>query len=164
MTTTRSEKLYIVTRSNLKPGQQASQLVHVAREFQEAWPDIERKWYQESNTIVLLSVANETELRNLASKAKDKGIKTALFREPDLKNALTAIALEPCEQTASLCSGIALALRNKLSAHGETKVSPPCPPSSIPERGILTPKVPSESLGEGAKSPGIWRWLKQIFC
>lgn len=139
--------------------------MHVAREFQEAWPEIERKWYTESNTIVLLSVNDETSLRNLVSKAKELGIKTASFREPDYKDALTAIALEPCEQTASLCQGLSLALRNKHDAHGvDPRVSPNCPDSLVLKATGSNPVIGGENPSQGAKPSGIWRWLKQVFC
>lgn len=39
-------------------------------------------------------------------------IKLSVFREPDIDNQITAIALEPGTQTKKLCSNIKLALRN----------------------------------------------------
>lgn len=164
MTTNSSNKLYLVTRANLKPGQQASQLAHVSREFQEEWPDIERSWYKESNTIVLLSVANEHSLRELVSKANELGIKTATFREPDLKNALTAIALEPCEKSASLCRGITTALRNTYEAHGLAGANPNGPGSLVLKATASNAVIPGENPGQGALPLRIWERVKGFFC
>lgn len=89
------EKLYVVTRRDLPPGAQAAQLLHAFRAFVAEHPEIELAWFRGSNTITLKSVADERELRDLATEAFAAGVKHASFREPDLGNALTAVTLEP---------------------------------------------------------------------
>jgi hypothetical protein len=59
--------------------------------------------------LALLSVASESELEALAEAAERKRIPVALFREPDLNNELTAIALEG--KGKSLVARLPLALR-----------------------------------------------------
>jgi hypothetical protein len=39
-------------------------------------------------------------------KAEERGIKVLAFREPDLENQLTAIALEPTEASRKLISNL----------------------------------------------------------
>ena len=54
---------------------------------------------------------NEQELMNLINRASEKGIKYSVFREPDIDNQITAIALEPGLDSKKLCSNLRLALR-----------------------------------------------------
>jgi peptidyl-tRNA hydrolase len=102
-------KLYLVVRSNLPPGSQAVQACHALRQFIEEHPQIDRYWFDASNTIVLLEVPNKLELIRLHKKAREARIPHSVFREPDLRDDLTAIALAPSGR--SLCSGLPLALR-----------------------------------------------------
>lgn len=65
----------------------------------------------ESQYVAVLSVSDEAELRALSKKAEEKDIQRTCVLEPDLDNALTAIALEPTETAKKLCSNLPLALR-----------------------------------------------------
>ena len=89
------DKLYVVTRTDLEPGQRAVQACHAATQFQVDFPGEAQGWYERSNTIALLEVPSQTHLERLAWEAKQQGVKVALFREPDRSDELTAIALEP---------------------------------------------------------------------
>jgi peptidyl-tRNA hydrolase len=102
-------KIYLVVRSNLPPGTQAVQACHALRQFVEEHPRIDRYWFDSSNTLVLLEVPNKLELIRLHHQARQAGIAHSVFREPDLRDALTAIALGPSGR--ELCSGLPLALR-----------------------------------------------------
>lgn len=93
------EKLYLVTRRDLPPGARASQLCHAMRAFVEQHPDVDRGWFERSNTLVLLEVADEDALMRLAWQAAMTGVHWSLFREPDLNDAATAVALGPNGQT-----------------------------------------------------------------
>lgn len=88
-------KLTVVTRADLRPGQQACQAMHAQRAFQDAHPEVEKVWFEQSNTLVLLVVPDESTLCRLLIEAEGRGIRSAIFREPDLQGQLTAIALEP---------------------------------------------------------------------
>ena len=105
------DKLYVVTREDLPPGPQAVQACHAARAYAHAHPEIERRWFDESNHLAVLSVPNERALENLIEKAERRGITYAVFREPYLENRVTAVALEPGDTGRRLCSGLPLALR-----------------------------------------------------
>jgi hypothetical protein len=103
--------LYVITRRDLDPGYQATQSIHAFREFLEKHPIVEALWYETSNYIGLLSVANEEELVKLLNKANEKGIKASFFREPDIDDQITAIVLEPNDLSRRLVSNLPLALK-----------------------------------------------------
>lgn len=105
-------KLYLITRRDLEPGAQAAQLIHAMTEFCLHHPEITRTWYDISNTVVVLSVANEQELWKLQNKAHKLDIICSSFKEPDLDNQLTAMVLEPTENSKMLCKNLPLALTN----------------------------------------------------
>jgi peptidyl-tRNA hydrolase len=105
------DKLYLITRQDISPGYQAVQSCHAIRQFSEEHPDVDKLWYEKSNTLALLSVEDEHKLIELIVLAKDKGIRWSAFSEPDLDGAITAIALEPSRETSVLCSRLSLALR-----------------------------------------------------
>ena len=62
-------------------------------------PEIHKEWFEQSNYLGLLSVANEYELTQLIEKALLHGIKCSVFKEPDIDNQITAIALAPGPKT-----------------------------------------------------------------
>ena len=71
-------------------------------------PDSESQWFKKSNYLVLLTIANEKSLSELILKASNKKIKYSIFREPDLNNEITSIALEPGQKSKRLCSNLKL--------------------------------------------------------
>lgn len=75
-------------------------------------PDRAGPWHAESNYLVFLSLKNEHELEQLICKCDEKKIKYTLFREPDIGNQITAVALEPTINSQKLVSNIPLALKN----------------------------------------------------
>lgn len=83
-----------------------AQCVHVMNEFSIKNKLIFDHWYNDSNYICILAVENEAELIDLIEKAKD--ITFSLFREPDLDNEITAIALEPGKVSKKLCQKLSL--------------------------------------------------------
>lgn len=94
-------KMYIVVRQDLNAGYQLPQAIHAKDEFTHDWPETEKKWYKESNTLVVLGVADEDELLQLDVAVRAQGLKAALFYEPDV-DAYTALAVEPSEKSAKL--------------------------------------------------------------
>lgn len=105
------DKLYVITRSDLEPGYQAVQSMHALRQFTAEHPEIDRLWFDQSNYLGLLSVANEKELYNLMEQAQMHDIKFSIFREPDIGDQITAIALSPGAKSKKLCSKLPLALK-----------------------------------------------------
>lgn len=86
-------KLYIIVRADLKPGLQAAQACHALRLFSEEHPAEDRAWYENSNNLVLLQVPDEEALLELRERAN--GTPTSLFREPDVDDEATALAIAP---------------------------------------------------------------------
>lgn len=104
-------KLTVVVAACLPFGLQATQGMHAARQFAAEHPAIEQKWFEESNTLVLLSVADGQALQDLYGAAQCKGIKGSLYRDEDLGDDVTAIALEPSDGTRRLCRALSLAMK-----------------------------------------------------
>jgi peptidyl-tRNA hydrolase len=108
------KKLYVITRSDLRPGAQLAQSCHAVAAFALAHPEAHRAWAGGEANIVCLSVAVEDELAALLEQARGRGLPTAPFYEPDLGGELTAIALAGAG--AALVASLPLALRYKPSA------------------------------------------------
>lgn len=89
------DRLYIVVSGELTDGQKAIQACHSLRAFVSDHPDIDRKWFSESNTLVLLEVPNEDAILELWTKVRNSGVACSLFREPDFGDVVTAIAIAP---------------------------------------------------------------------
>lgn len=87
-------KLYIVVRGDLKPGLQVAQSCHALRLFSEEHPEEDRRWYDDSNNLVVLQVPSKECLAELAYNAQKSGVRLSCFKEPDLQNELTAVALD----------------------------------------------------------------------
>lgn len=104
--------MYVITRSDLDPGYQAVQSMHALRQFTAEHPEVDRQWFEQSNYLGLLSVANEIELQDLISMAAQQDIKFSIFREPDIEDQITAIALAPGPKSKKLCSRLQLALKS----------------------------------------------------
>lgn len=100
-----------MTRKDIHPGSQSSQLVHAVVQFGKEHFEIQNEWFNKSNHIVLLSCENEESLKKLILRANIKDIKSSVFTEPDLNNELTAVAFEPCEDTCKLVSNLPLAFK-----------------------------------------------------
>ncbi len=101
-------KLYVITRWDLNHGVQLAQAVHAAIEFMEEWPCSGEEWHNASNTVVIGAVSTEDELNQLAIKCVEKDIPCTIFREPDMSNAATAVALLPGSKGMSIVRDIAL--------------------------------------------------------
>lgn len=107
----RYEKLYIVTRRDLAPGLQAAQVAHAAFLFAYEHHPIHQQWLKESNFLIILSVEDETALRQLGKRAEQANLPVSWFTEPDIDDELTAVAIAPSPDTVELCAELPLALR-----------------------------------------------------
>lgn len=110
-----NSKLVTVTRRDLSNGQQAVQSSHAAINFIFEHSARAGPWFKDSNYLVMLSVENETNLLKLIEKCEAKKLAYTVFQEPDLNNAITAIAIEPSEITQKLVSNLPLLLKNKIN-------------------------------------------------
>lgn len=80
--------------------------------FYKDHPDETKIWMDESNYIAVLNINNEFALQKIIEKASVKNIKFSIFREPDLDNQITAIALSPGIESKKLCANLKLALKD----------------------------------------------------
>lgn len=103
--------MVLVTRRDLTPGYQVVQPAHALAEFAIKYPKTFKTWQVNQKNLVVLSTSNELALTDLYFKAQEMKVKCVLFKEPDIGNEATAIALEPCEATYKLTSSIPLALK-----------------------------------------------------
>lgn len=107
---TTTSKLYLVSRTDLSPGQQAIQAAHALQELNMEFPLEVQAWYRASNTLAFLVVSNESDLKHLYRRAKERGTSVVGFHEPDLEGALTAVGLAPSLIAKKLCAKLNLAL------------------------------------------------------
>lgn len=91
---------------------QAVQSAHALADTILKYPREALEWHRVSNTLVFVSVPNELELIYIEDALKEKGMKFVSFREPDIGDELTAIALIPCEEASKFCKNFKLALKN----------------------------------------------------
>ena len=92
------------------------QAAHAALDFAVAYPKLTFGWHSSSNTLALLAACDELELCWLLASAKVAGITAVPFREPDLDDGLTAVAVEPAGWR--LCRKYPLALREGVKTSG----------------------------------------------
>lgn len=106
-------KLFIVIRRDLEPfGLGAAQACHAMRQWTAEHPELDRRWFEESNTLVLLEVPDESALEALWARAREAQVPSARFKEPDLGDALTALTIGP--SGAGLVAQLPLAMKGGL--------------------------------------------------
>lgn len=76
-------------------GQTLAQTNHALSQFAYEKPLEFREWVEKSNYIVILSVDNESQLKEITNKLIEKNIEFSQFNEADLDNQLTSIAISP---------------------------------------------------------------------
>lgn len=79
-------------------------------------PEISSHWFKDPY-LAVLSVENEDSLKDLISKLQEKNLKFTIFREPDINNQITAIAIEPSLETRRLTSCFPKMLREYQREH-----------------------------------------------
>ena len=84
----------------MSPANQAVQSAHSLADAIFKFRKEALTWHRESNTLVLLDVADQGELFMTLTQLKDTDIKFCPFYEPDFGGELTAICLIPTEDTA----------------------------------------------------------------
>lgn len=82
-------KLYVALLDQLTPGQRLAQNAHVVGEMWAEWPEATRAWRASSNVVAVVTV----DRYDLAELAADP--RAVEFREPDMGDARTAVALWP---------------------------------------------------------------------
>lgn len=102
-------------------GYQSIQSTHASIQFIFEHPEISEVWFK-NPYLAQLSAENEDELKSLICKLQKLNIKHSIFREPDLGNQITAIAVEPSDKARKITSHLPLMLKelknsNKLDKH-----------------------------------------------
>ena len=104
-------KMRIVVDRNLPPGAVVAQALHALVEFGQEHPETVATWHQLSNSVVAMG-ASSTQLEELIERCKKKHVRYSVFREPDLEDRLTAVAVEPTRDGKRVTSNYPLALRD----------------------------------------------------
>ena len=104
----------------MSDGYKAVQSTHAAINFIFEHPGRAGPWFYNSNYLVQLEVHTEKQLELLIQKCKEYQLLHTVFREPDIGNQITAVAIEPSKQTQRLVSKIPLLFKNK-NNNNETK-------------------------------------------
>lgn len=112
-----NSKLVVVTRFDLTPGQKVVQAVHAAVDFVFQHPNRAGPWHEQSNYVAILCVWDEKELLALAERCKARLLDFTIFREPDLDNSVTAIAIEPSPETHKLTGKLPLLFKNTTTTY-----------------------------------------------
>jgi peptidyl-tRNA hydrolase len=99
----KGDKIYLVSRADISISQQAVQCCHALRQFVHDFPSIDIEWFNDSNYLTLLIADNERGLIDLLNTAELNGLCASLFREEDMNGEITAIAIEPGDESARLC-------------------------------------------------------------
>lgn len=94
-------------------GYKAVQSTHAAINFTFEHPSRAGPWFKDSNYLVQLEVENEQKLKELIQKCRKKQLYYTIFREPDIGNEITAIAIEPSPLTQKLVSHLPLLFKSK---------------------------------------------------
>jgi len=87
------------------------QAAHAAIEFQHEHPEIAKEWNTNSKYLIFLSVKDEDQLHKYLEKIKNQNLKYTVFIEPDIGDQLTAIAIEPGDESRKITSNLPLALK-----------------------------------------------------
>lgn len=104
------QSIYVFLRKDLDPVQQTVQAAHVCLE-------VGRKFKLEDPRfkIIIFGIRSETKLQSIIHELQGHNINHVIFTEPDLNDALTAIATEPLNADRG-----ALFSRYRLLEHKET--------------------------------------------
>jgi peptidyl-tRNA hydrolase len=100
-----------VVRKDLSPGLQLSQSCHAAMHFMLDHFEITKNWINASDHICILDIENEEKLLNLIDKIKENNVPYSIFRDSDINNEITSVALAPTRISKKLCSKFKLALK-----------------------------------------------------
>ena len=100
-------------RKDLPIGLQLAQSCHVVFSFSQEHSLETKLWMEKSNYICCLAASDENELYQLIDSAEQNNIRFSVFKEPDIGDQITAVALAPGPSTKKLCSNLKLALKNQ---------------------------------------------------
>lgn len=99
-----------VTRADIPKGYQLAQTIHSSSRFAYHHPELHKKWIEQSEYVVSLSVSNEEKLQRLYYKLLDNGAIIVAFHEPDIDNQLTSICYYGTPELRKITNKLNLAL------------------------------------------------------
>jgi len=82
-------KLYVLIRNDLSKSQKTVQGIHAVAQILLSKKDV--SW--NNGHVICLRVTDELELKTYISKAKELKLDCDFFREPDIGNEITAVAI-----------------------------------------------------------------------
>lgn len=106
---TASQRLYVVVRADLSPGDQLAQACHAVAAYADDLPNRFSEWMRESGYLVVKAVPDEATLNEVAERVRKVGA-VVLVAEPDLGTTLTALAAGPARAVYRALHGLPLAL------------------------------------------------------
>lgn len=89
------------------------QSAHAAINFCFEHPSRAGPWFTNSNYLALLEAENEQALYKIVRKCDKAGLYYTEFREPDIGNRLTALAIEPAPGTKRITAHLPLLFKNR---------------------------------------------------
>ena len=90
---------------------QLCQTGHAIADFAHELPQFFKSWKDNSNYLVSLATQDEQSLEMYYNKLRESGAPLIAFREPDIKNQLTAICFYGLPHYRKLVSSLPLALK-----------------------------------------------------
>jgi hypothetical protein len=117
------KRLISVTRADLSLGYQAVQSSHALIDFIFEHPSRAGPWH-ESNYLIQKVVPDLKALKELIRKCERNNLFYTVFREPDIGNQITAIAIEPSPITEKLVSKLPQMFKNKNNEQEDSKHIP----------------------------------------
>jgi len=101
----------------MSDGYKAVQSTHAAINFIFEHPGRAGPWFHNSNTLAELEANDEAHLERLIEKCIKLDLIHTVFREPDIGNQITAIAIEPSRLTRKVTSNLPKLFKNKTIQH-----------------------------------------------
>jgi len=103
-------RIYTLTRTDISAGQQAVQAGHSLAQYIIDWnPHITKDWA--NGSIINLGLGSEKSLKRWIKKIEKYRLKYSIFREPDMNNEITSIAVL---SDGKIFKGIPLLLNKKV--------------------------------------------------
>lgn len=121
------EKLYVVVRSDMKPGLQLAQACHAVQAMNDQHSEVIQEW---EGNIAIVSAKNKQHLSELMCELQRRKVPLAVFCEPDEGGDLTAMAVHGKARRALSSLPLALKRPSAVSTGGEVEPAaeshPPC--------------------------------------
>ena len=117
------QRMYSIVIRHLSGIQKGIQSWHAGQHYANKYGDSKefKQWSTKDKTVIILEAGTVSSLKSVAVKLRNKGVKVAEFKEPDLDNIVTAIAFCVDERVSTsygeVDDGSILAIRNILKPY-----------------------------------------------